>query len=122
MSWPLMGETITFSDRLKMAFFAMTTKKFTNGEKVKKFETYYCPVLFQNLKGFRINKSVQGLQGNQQYSGSGTTKWQIWRVCSNFSCPSPDPTLNFEGASRRKPGPGLIKQNIKKQFMAHTKQ
>ena len=38
MSWPLMGETITFSDRLKMAFFAMTTKKFTNGEKVKKFE------------------------------------------------------------------------------------
>ena len=38
MRWPLMGETITFSDRLKMAFFAMTTKKFTNGEKVKKFE------------------------------------------------------------------------------------
>ena len=36
--WPLMGETITFTDRLKMAYFALTTKKFTNGEKVKKFE------------------------------------------------------------------------------------
>jgi len=36
--WPLMGETITFADRLKMAYFALTTKKFTNGEKVKKFE------------------------------------------------------------------------------------
>jgi len=38
MRWPLMGETITFTDRLKMARFVMTTKKFTNGEKVKKFE------------------------------------------------------------------------------------
>lgn len=36
--WPLMGETITFKDRLKMAQFVMTTKKFTNGEKVKEFE------------------------------------------------------------------------------------
>jgi CDP-6-deoxy-D-xylo-4-hexulose-3-dehydrase len=36
--WPLMGETITLSDRLKMAHFALTTKKFTNGERVKKFE------------------------------------------------------------------------------------
>ena len=34
-----MGETITFSDRLKMAYFALTAKKFTNGEKVKKFES-----------------------------------------------------------------------------------
>jgi CDP-6-deoxy-D-xylo-4-hexulose-3-dehydrase len=34
-----MGETITFSDRLKMATFALTAKKFTNGEKVKKFES-----------------------------------------------------------------------------------
>lgn len=38
MMWPLMGETITFKDRLKMAHFALTTKKFTNGEKVKAFE------------------------------------------------------------------------------------
>ena len=39
MRWPLMGETITFQDRLKMAYFTLTTKKFTNGEKVKQFET-----------------------------------------------------------------------------------
>tara|TARA_A100001015_G_C14960493_1_gene700648 strand:+ start:352 stop:1515 length:1164 start_codon:yes stop_codon:yes gene_type:complete len=38
MSWPLMGETITMSDRLKMAYFTLTAKKFTNGEKVKQFE------------------------------------------------------------------------------------
>ena len=38
MSWPLMGETITISDRLKMAYFTLTAKKFTNGEKVKQFE------------------------------------------------------------------------------------
>lgn len=36
--WPLMKESITISDRLKMAYFTLTTKKFTNGEKVKKFE------------------------------------------------------------------------------------
>lgn len=36
--WPLMKESITYSDRLKMAYFTLTTKKFTNGEKVKKFE------------------------------------------------------------------------------------
>ena len=38
MKWPLMGETITLGDRLKMAHFALTAKKFTFGEKVKKFE------------------------------------------------------------------------------------
>lgn len=38
MRWPLMGETITFADRLKMAWFTLTAKKFTFGEKVKKFE------------------------------------------------------------------------------------
>lgn len=38
ITWPLMGETITVGDRLKMAYFALTTKKFTNGEKVKQFE------------------------------------------------------------------------------------
>ena len=34
-----MGETITFGDRLKMAYFALTAKKFTNGERVKQFES-----------------------------------------------------------------------------------
>ena len=38
MRWPLMGETITYADRLKMAYFALTADKFTNGEKVKQFE------------------------------------------------------------------------------------
>jgi CDP-6-deoxy-D-xylo-4-hexulose-3-dehydrase len=38
ITWPLMGETITFKDRVKMAYFALTAEKFTNGEKVKKFE------------------------------------------------------------------------------------
>jgi len=38
MKWPLMGETITAGDRLKMAYFALTSPKFTNGEKVKQFE------------------------------------------------------------------------------------
>lgn len=38
MRWPLMGETITFADRLKLAHFVLTTKKFTSGEKLKSFE------------------------------------------------------------------------------------
>ena len=38
MNWPLMGETINFSDRLKMAYFSITTKRFTSGKKVKQFE------------------------------------------------------------------------------------
>lgn len=33
-----MGETITFADRVKMAYFVLTAKRFTNGEKVKAFE------------------------------------------------------------------------------------
>lgn len=36
--WPLMKETITFLDRLKMIKFILTASKFTNGEKVKEFE------------------------------------------------------------------------------------
>lgn len=36
--WPLMGETITMGDRLAMAKFALTTKKFTQGEQVEAFE------------------------------------------------------------------------------------
>jgi CDP-6-deoxy-D-xylo-4-hexulose-3-dehydrase len=38
MRWPLMGETITFGDRMKMAYFCLTAKRFTYGEKVKEFE------------------------------------------------------------------------------------
>jgi CDP-6-deoxy-D-xylo-4-hexulose-3-dehydrase len=38
MRWPLMGETITIADRLKMASFCLTAKRFTNSEKVKEFE------------------------------------------------------------------------------------
>ena len=36
--WPLMKETITFGDRFKLAKFALTTKQFTNGPKVREFE------------------------------------------------------------------------------------
>lgn len=38
MRWPLMGDTITFGDRLAMAKFIMTTERFTNGKKVYEFE------------------------------------------------------------------------------------
>lgn len=36
--WPLMENTITFSDRLKMALFVLTSDKLTNGPKVREFE------------------------------------------------------------------------------------
>lgn len=36
--WPLMENTITLSDRLKMALFLLTSNKLTNGPKVKEFE------------------------------------------------------------------------------------
>jgi CDP-6-deoxy-D-xylo-4-hexulose-3-dehydrase len=39
LNWPLMKDTITFQDKLKMIKFILTTKKFTNGEKVKEFES-----------------------------------------------------------------------------------
>lgn len=38
MYWPLMKETITLRDRLKMAKFVLTSSKLTNGPKVKQFE------------------------------------------------------------------------------------
>ena len=38
MYWPLMENTITFKDRLKMAAFVLTTGRFTNGPQVRKFE------------------------------------------------------------------------------------
>jgi len=36
--WPLMKDTITFPERLKIAKFALTTDKFTRGEQCEKFE------------------------------------------------------------------------------------
>ena len=38
ITWPLMKDTVTWADKLKMIKFILTTKKFTNGEKVRKFE------------------------------------------------------------------------------------
>lgn len=38
LSWPLMENTITLSDRLKMALFVLTTDRLTNGPKVREFE------------------------------------------------------------------------------------
>jgi CDP-6-deoxy-D-xylo-4-hexulose-3-dehydrase len=37
-SWPLMKDTISFRDKFEMIKFILTTKKFTNGVKVKEFE------------------------------------------------------------------------------------
>lgn len=36
--WPLMKDTISFQERLSIAKFALTTKKFTRGEECEKFE------------------------------------------------------------------------------------
>ena len=36
--WPLMEETITLKDRLKMATFILTSSRLTNGPKVRQFE------------------------------------------------------------------------------------
>ena len=38
MYWPLMEETITLKDRLKMAFFILTSSRLTNGPKVRQLE------------------------------------------------------------------------------------
>lgn len=37
--WPLMEDTITLSDRIKMAHFLLTNSRLTNGPKVREFET-----------------------------------------------------------------------------------
>lgn len=37
--WPLMEDTISFSDRLKMAYFLLTSSRLTNGPKVREFES-----------------------------------------------------------------------------------
>lgn len=39
MYWPLMEDTITLSDRLKMAAFLLTSSRLTNGPKVREFES-----------------------------------------------------------------------------------
>lgn len=36
--WPLMKNNVTFSDRLRLAKFVLTSDRFTNGEKVREFE------------------------------------------------------------------------------------
>jgi len=41
MYWPLMKDTITFTDRLKMAKFVLFTSRLTNGPKVKEFENQW---------------------------------------------------------------------------------
>jgi CDP-6-deoxy-D-xylo-4-hexulose-3-dehydrase len=38
MYWPLMEDTITLKDRLKMSLFLLTSSRLTNGPKVRKFE------------------------------------------------------------------------------------
>jgi CDP-6-deoxy-D-xylo-4-hexulose-3-dehydrase len=38
MYWPLMKDTITLSDRIKMAAFILTSSRLTNGPKVRQFE------------------------------------------------------------------------------------
>jgi CDP-6-deoxy-D-xylo-4-hexulose-3-dehydrase len=37
--WPLMDDIITWGDRIKMVKFILTTNRFTNGPKVRKFES-----------------------------------------------------------------------------------
>ena len=36
--WPLMEDTITFKDRMKMSLFLLTSSRLTNGPKVRQFE------------------------------------------------------------------------------------
>jgi len=36
--WPLMKNAITFSDRLKLSYFLLTSDRYTNGPKVREFE------------------------------------------------------------------------------------
>lgn len=39
MYWPLMQDTITLKDRLKMSLFLLTSSRLTNGPKVREFES-----------------------------------------------------------------------------------
>ena len=38
MKWQLMDNAITLSEKIKMAYFTLTSNKFTNGPKVKELE------------------------------------------------------------------------------------
>ena len=38
MNWPLMKDTVTLRDRLKLAKFVLTSSKLTGGPRVKEFE------------------------------------------------------------------------------------
>lgn len=48
--WPLMGESITLSDRLKMAYFCLTAKRFTYGNNLKAFESEWNYWIAQDKK------------------------------------------------------------------------
>ena len=39
MKWPLMRNNITLSDRFQLAKFVLTSDRFTNGKKVREFES-----------------------------------------------------------------------------------
>jgi len=54
MRWPLMGETITFADRIKMVLFILTAKKFTFGEKVRKFEQEWSNWIHHNKQTYSL--------------------------------------------------------------------
>ena len=52
LDWPLMKDTITFKDRLKMAKFVLTSSKLTNGPRVKQFEKEWSQWLGANQSLF----------------------------------------------------------------------
>ena len=60
--WPLMGESITLGDRLKMALFCLRAKRFTYGDNLKAFEQEWNEWLSPN------NDSINSL-----YVSSGST-------------------------------------------------
>lgn len=59
--WPLMKDTITFFDKCKMIKFILTTKKFTNGEKVKQFEKEWNEWLGSNYSLYVSSGSTANL-------------------------------------------------------------
>jgi CDP-6-deoxy-D-xylo-4-hexulose-3-dehydrase len=59
--WPLMKDTISFADKFKMIRFILTTKKFTNGEKVKEFEHKWNQWLGSNYSLFVSSGSTANL-------------------------------------------------------------
>lgn len=59
--WPLMKDTITWMDKFEMIKFILTTKKFTNGEKVKEFENKWNQWLGSNYSLFVSSGSTANL-------------------------------------------------------------